>query len=352
MKTTKTKKSKAAVAAVVPVVRANDIALETERTIDISTAVVPVVPVAAVVRQRKARSNVTMIATPDETQRDNDWQFPVAQRQLTNPFDGSLLPLHGVFRTDTNTYLGEYKGQKMLPYTELVSAFDTALTSGGIEFQRSILTTNNGARMFATYSLDVRKGNDAFTRKVMLHSSYNGTLANEYQFMAEMLRCLNGMIGMATVQAVCQKHSTRFDMGRMTHNVVQAIENGTEETERMIERMGNIAITDAQARNILSNIVAKGNNAGVSPKAGYLTYHNWRNPQANVDPSGDTLWRLYNGATRMLRDVAHVGRFELSRRGNLYLTGAFHLAAERKNDLATLLATPATPLDFDNVTVN
>jgi hypothetical protein len=119
----------------------------------------------------------------------------------------------------------------------------------------------------------------------------------------------------------------------------------------MVERMGNIEISDSNARNIVSNIVDLGKLKGVSPKTGHLVFNNWRNPSNDEKPLGNTLYRLYNAATRLTRDVENVGRFEMSRKANVFLTGAFDLAAKRGTDLERLLATPANPLDFDGVTV-
>jgi hypothetical protein len=302
-------------------------------------------------RKNKPRSNVSMLSTPDKSQAKGDWSFPVGQTRLQTP-QGVLSNIHAVIRTDTGAIIGGYRGQKMVAYSAIVEGFDSALTNGGLDFTRSIITTKNGGRMFAEYALVGTAGkHDPFARKLVVQSSYNGTLMNGMQFMAEALRCLNGMIGMAAVFALFQKHSAKFDLSRMTGQVLSVIENGTSATESMIERMGNLAITDGQARNILSNIVAKGAGKGVAPKAGYLVYNNWRNPSTDEKPLGETMLRLYNSATRFTRDIKNLGRFELSRNANLYLTGAFNLATERKHDLDALLAPPVHPLDFDGVTI-
>jgi hypothetical protein len=359
MKKSKQVKVKVARATAPVTVNRVDSSFDGQTVIDITgtTTVAPVVitalPSIVVPRTRKARSNVSMITTPDKGQSkpDADWQFDVHQERLQTS-SGALSGIHAVVRNDTGVIIGGYKGQKMQPYPVIVEGFDNALTTAKLNFTRSVITTKEGARMFATYTIDVKQGHDAFSRKLLVQSSHNGTLTPGAQFMAEMLRCLNGCIGMSAVFSMFQKHSARFDLARLTGQVTTAIENGTIATERMIERMANIPLNDAQTQNVISNVVTKGSIAGISPKLGYLVHHNWTHPKDGEEQFGNTLYRLYNASTRTLRDIANVGRFEMSRKANIYLTGALNLASERRHDLEALLATPAKPLDFNGVTIN
>jgi len=156
---------------------------------------------------------------------------------------------------------------------------------------------------------------------------------------------------MASVFAIFKKHAESLDLSFIGKNVVMAIEAGQNHLTKTVEGMAKIEVNDGQARNILSNIVSKGKLAGVSARTGYLINHNWQNPSEDEKRLGNTLFRLYNAATRLTRDIDRVGRFELSRRANLYLTGAFDLAARQPNSLSALLATPTELLEFDEITV-
>ena len=296
--------------------------------------------------------HVSMIETAAKDQ-STQWEFPVAQEELVTS-KGVVSGIHAVIRHDTGQVIGSYRGQKVLPYSQLVETFEAALNDAQIPFQRQLLTTQNGSRFFGKYDLGnglAVKG-DSFKSILRLQSSHDGTLTPGFSFEAERLACLNGMMIMAAVFAMFKKHSEKLDLGFIGSNVRQAIKAGQSYLTETIESMSKIEVSDKQARNILSNIVSKGKCTGVSPRTGFLVYHNWQNPSEDERPLGNSLYRLYNSATRFTRDVDKVGRFELSRRANLYLTGAFDLASRQTHAMKALLDTPSEPLEFDAVTVN
>lgn len=296
--------------------------------------------------------NVSMVKTADAEQ-SAQWDFPVYQEELVTS-KGVKSGIHAVIRGDNQAVIGQYRGNKVLPYPVIVEKFETALESNGIAFKRSFITTANGGRFWGRYDIGngAHVGNDSFNKIIRLQSSHNGSLTPGFSLEMERLACLNGMMGMAQVFALFQRHSENFDLGFISENIVQSIENGTNHAVGMVEKMGNLQITDGQARNIVSNIIGLGGKAGVSPKTGHLIYNNWRNPSKDETILGDTLYRLYNATTRLTRDIASVGRFEMSRKANVFVTGAFDLAVSGKHNLEKLLATPAKPLEFDAVTVN
>lgn len=314
-----------------------------------------VIPIARAAR--KSRDNVTMISTADKGQlvakSDSDWQFEVEQENLLTR-SGKASGIWAVVRQDTGEVIGQYKGAKALPYSTLVNTFETGLVQSGFNFKRNIITTCGGARFFASYELaEINVRGEAFKSILRLQSSHNGSLSPGFCFEAERLRCLNGMMVLETVFSMFKKHSEKLDLGFLKDTVHKAIEAGQGHVAQFVESMAAIQIADSQARNIVSNIVAMGAKAGVSEKQGLFIYHNWRNPSADETELGNTLYRLYNAATRYTRDVANVGRFESSRKSNLFISGAFNLAAKQPDyNLAKLLATPAQPLDFDGITIN
>lgn len=295
--------------------------------------------------------NVSLVQTPDKEQ-SNTWEFPVYQEELVTS-KGVKSGIYAVIREDTQAVIGQYRGVKVLPYPAIVERFEKALSNNSIEFKRSIITTANGGRFWGRYDIGngAHVGSDSFSKIIRLQSSHDGTLTPGFSLEMERLVCLNGMMGMAQVYALFQRHSENFDLGFIAKNVVEAIESGTTHAIETIERMGNIGVNDGQARNIVSNIVNMGAARGVSPKTGHLIYHNWVNPSNDEKPLGNTLYRLYNATTRLTRDIASVGRFEMSRKANVFVTGAFDLAARRETDLAKLLGKPTVELAFDDVTV-
>ena len=295
-------------------------------------------------------TNYTMNLASDKTQSDT-WEFQVYQEHLKTS-RGVESGIHAVIREDTGEVIGQYKGEKVLPYTDIVSAFEDGLNNAGMSFTRSLMTTGNGARFFGRYEVGViTVNNESFSNILRLQSSHDGSLQAGFSFEAERLACLNGMMLMQTIFAMMKKHSEKLDITFLRNNIQQAIDAGQKSLTEFSTRLLDISVTDAQARVILSNIVSLGASKGMSPRVGHVVYDNWRNPSADERGLGDTLYRLYNAATRFTRDVNKLGRFEMSRRANLFLTGSFDLAARHNANLQKLLAIPSAPLDFDGVTV-
>ncbi len=296
-----------------------------------------------------------MVKTADSEQ-SNVWDFNVEQAEFVNPFDSTKKTgVFGVFRRDTNQFVGQYKGEKVLPYRDLVQTTETSIERAGLAIEkRSIVTTANGGRFFAEYTLAEKNqfSGESYDSILVLQGSYNGSLRHGLAYKARRLACLNGMEIMETVCAMFKKVSEENDLEFITDDLAPMIEMGQNRVSNLVERMGNLQITDGQARNIVSNIVELGKLKGVSPKTGHLMYNNWVNPSKDETILGDTLYRLYNATTRLTRDIASVGRFEMSRKANVFVTGAFDLAVNGKHNLEKLLATPAKPLEFDSVAVN
>lgn len=298
----------------------------------------------------RIRKNVSFTESPDKSQ-SQDWDFPVFQEELKTSRNVNS-GIHAVIRADTGTVIGQYRGEKVLPYGQLVETFETALSNNGLTVtSRKMTTTGDGARFFGQYKVgDVRVGNESFARILTLQSSHNGTLTPGFCGEAERLACLNGMILSEMVYSIFKRHSTNFDLGFVGENIVQALESIDKGTNLLVESMVEKPVSQGLARNILSNIVAKSKGV-ISPKIAYLVNYNWETPSADEKPLGDNLYRLYNAATRFTRDLTNVDRLELSRRANTYLTGAFNLAATRPHDWQALTATPSQMLDFDGITI-
>jgi len=301
---------------------------------------------------RGKRQSVTMVETPDKKQSDI-WDFPVYQEELLTS-KGVKSGIHAVVRGDNNRVVGQYRGVKALGYPDLVQTFENALDSNGFKFtNRNLFTTHNGSRFYGRYDLDtLNAGGDSFRSALRLQSSHDGSLTPGFSFEADRLACLNAMMVMAQVFAMFRKHSESLNLDFIGENIQTAIQAGQDHMTQLVDRMTSISLNYENARNVISNITRMGAKAGVSERTGYFTHHNWANPTADERGLGDNLYRLYNAATRYTRDVNKVGRFEMSRKANLYVTGAFDLAARRKFDLDTLLETPQKPLDFDSVVVN
>lgn len=298
----------------------------------------------------RTRKTVSMISKADEGQ-SNNWDFPVYQEQLVTR-QGVASGIHAVVRGDTGAVIGQYKGVKLLPNSELVAAVENKLGNLGLTFKRSCLTTNGGSRFFAEFTIDnMNIGGESFARKLEVGNSYDGSMKKEKAMFGERASCLNSMIGFAMLCQQSKKHSLDIDVESWVSDLGEVLENGSVAFANRINQMREIELPGDKARNILSNLVDLSHGQGMSERSALLINHNWANPSADELPLGNTLYRLFNAATRYTRDVAKVGRFELSHKSNVYIGTAFDLALER-GQMANLLNTPRNPIDFDAVTVS
>lgn len=304
---------------------------------------------------RKERQNVSMITKADATQSSADPFFNVFQEELKTS-KGVASGIHAVIREDTGAVLGQYSGEKLLPYRELVETFETALTKENIRFDRSLITTGNGARLYGKYNLETALTiqGESFKGHLNLQGFYDSSGSAGYSYGVKNLVCLNGVEGFTQVFDLFRKVSLQNEktLIALAHGVAGVIESGQRAIGETIEAMNRIELSNDDARNVISNLVHRGAVAGVSPRTGYLIHHNWANPDEHESNLGMTFNRLYNAATRFTRDVENVGRFEMSRKASRYIGGAFQLATKRDDVLKSLLATPVKPLDFDSVTVH
>ena len=298
----------------------------------------------------RTRKTVSMISKPDAGQSTN-WDFPVYQEQLVTR-QGVASGIHAVVRGDTGAVIGQYSGEKLLPNTELVGAFEGELSRLGLTFNRSFLTTGGGARFYGRYELGGTAVNgENFKQVLIVENSYDRSLLRSYSYELMRTLCLNGMVGLVPVAGAREKHSLEFDIQSWVIGVGPMIENGAKASAKTLDVMASVKLDDGKARNVLSNLVTASRGQGMSERSALLINHNWNNPTSDETPLGNTLYRLYNAATRYTRDVSKVGRFELSQKSAAYIGGAFNFAIE-KNQIDRLFATPTMPIDFDAVTVS
>jgi len=295
-----------------------------------------------------------MISKADEGQ-SNTWDFPVFQEELQTK-RGIGSGMFAVIREDTGKVVGEYRGLKMLPNTEMVQRFETMVSEAGETFKQvSALTTKDGSRFFAKYQIgnETKIVGESYGKVVTLVNSYDGSLTPELDYSMLRIRCLNGVISLASVTNIRdKKHALTFDLISQVSRFIAGMAEAHKGTTEAIEEMTRIKLNDAQADNVLANLVSNGKNFSFAEKHAVLIQRNWRNPVADEKPLGDTLYRLYNAATRYARDVERVGRFELSQRTNAYIGDAFGLSLRQKSFAQRFLAPSPLKIDFNEYAVN
>jgi hypothetical protein len=294
---------------------------------------------------------INMISKADEGQ-SNTWDFPVFQEELRTKA-GVRSGIHAVIREDTGAVIGEYKGVKMTENRAIVEQAENKFASLGLAFKREkFITTQGGARFFGKYSIGKMEiGGEQFNQTVTLTNSYDGSLKAALELAILRLLCLNSMEGFQTVLSSLRKHRETDILKEMFAEFGKGIVEGSKAIAATLQAMRQIELNESQIETVLSNLAHKGEKSGVGEKHAVLIYRNWQLPSNDEKPLGDTLYRLYNAATRYTRDVANVGREEMSRRANTYITDAFDLSIRQGNFQSAFLG-PVTKIKFAEYELN
>ena len=294
-----------------------------------------------------------MISKADAGQ-SNTWDFPVFQEELKTTA-GRRSGIHAVIREDTGAVIGQYKGVKMTENRIIVNEAEDRFASLGFAFKREkFITTQGGARFFGKYSIGKMDiAGEQFNQTVTITNSYDGSLKIALELAIMRLLCLNGMQGFATVLSQLRKHSESTSIiSEIGANFAKGIQDSTKAIAATVTKMREIELSDSQVEMVLSNLASKGEKSGVGEKHAVMIHRNWTVPSDDEKPLGDTLYRLYNAATRYTRDVANIGREEMSRRANTFITGAFDLSIRQGSFNQSFLAPSTSPIAFNDYWVN
>jgi hypothetical protein len=296
---------------------------------------------------------ISIISKADEGQ-SNVWDFPVFQEELKTRA-GKRSGIHAVIREDTGDVIGQYKGVKMTENRIIVNEAEDRFASLGLAFKREkFITTQGGARFFGQYSIgkmDIAE--EKFDQTVTITNSYNGSLKIALELAIMRLLCLNLMEGFVTVLSQLRKHSESTSIiQEIGENFAKGIDDSTKAIAQTVHKMREIELTDAQVETVLSNLAHKGAKIGVGEKHAVMIYRNWTVPSKDELPLGNTVYRLYNAATRYTRDVANIGREEMSRRANTFITGAFDLSIRQNSFAQSFLVPSVSPIAFGDYSAN
>lgn len=284
------------------------------------------------------------------------WDFAISQ-EILKTSRGIPTGIHAVIRDDTGEMIGQYSDDKASPYPNIVAAFETGLAKLSSDWKRdAIFVTSNGGRLFADYLINtIDIGGEKFGCYVRLLSSHDGSQKAGFMFYIKRLSCLNGQMLTDKVFSIFKRHAKDLDLSFLDTELHAAVTAGEAHVRDSLAKMQSIVIPDnAMVQNILSNLAHIGSTKGASERAAVFTYHNWLNPSPDESPLGNTLWRLYNAATRWTRDIERLNRFEMGNKANMYISYAFDLAARNQRTWEQLIAVPMPEwaIKFDEIEIN
>jgi hypothetical protein len=239
----------------------------------------------------------------------SDWDFNVQPMRLLMP-DGSPSNVFANVRTDKNQSIGviSEKGYGLIQNADFISTVRAALDALGLTgYSEDIITTQNGARLYATYTFNNRVRSisnvgDNVGLRLRFANSFDGSLAAIGELMALVLRCLNGMTMEKGEFSLARRHNANINLDFVKEVIGKAV-NSFDASLALFDRMANVKVSDEQGITMLKHIP-------LSEKTREEIQALWVNPNF-AQGRERTLYALYDAATEYLRNVES-SRFEYS----------------------------------------
>lgn len=236
-----------------------------------------------------------------------NWNFIVAPTRLSLP-SGKPTNVWANVRTDTDTVVGTVseKGYGLIQNWDFVATIRTALGGLGLsDYKENLLVTNEGRRLYATYSFDNRirklhKVGDTVGLVLRFANSFDGSLAAMGELRAKILRCLNGMTLEKGQFALQKRHNPKVNLDFVQEVTAKAV-NDFDRALAVFNLLAEVAITDEQGVNILKHLA-------LSKVLCERIQAIWIQPSFAVSRQR-SLYSLYDAATEHLRDLEGT-RFE------------------------------------------
>ena len=295
-----------------------------------------------------------MPITAKQTKNSN-WDFNVASEQLLRQ-DGSKTPIFANVRTDTNEILGtSTERYGVVQNEDLLGRAESAFNSRGINYERNVYATDNGAKMRAVYDLQgpqfetkVPQVGDIMGYRLTVQNSFDRTLRVSFALGLMRLVCTNGMQTMQKDVDMVSKHSQKLDLDSLiTDDALDKALGFLAKSGDVYGRLAATPLDEEQGLNVLANLTKK---KVMSEKVRERVAQLWNNRgdllrSDNHDPN---LYNLYNAVTQHLTDEVEETRFEYANRMSNQVLKAFERGAGSQAQFAKL--TKAIPV-ADQITV-
>ena len=295
-----------------------------------------------------------MPITAKQTKNSN-WGFEVVQERLLRA-SGNNAPIYANVRTDTDEVLG-YSTDRygIVQNDDLLGRAESAFASRGINYERNVYATDNGAKMRAVYDLQgpqfetkVPQVGDIMGYRLTVQNSFDRTLRVSFALGLMRLVCTNGMQTMQKDVDMVSKHSQKLDLDSLiTDDALDKALGFLAKSGDVYGRLAATPLDEEQGLNVLANLTKK---KVMSEKVRERVAQLWNNRgdllrSDNHDPN---LYNLYNAVTQHLTDEVEETRFEYANRMSNQVLKAFERSAGSQAQFAKL--TKAIPV-ADQITV-
>lgn len=276
-----------------------------------------------------------------------DWDYDV---QLVRTFDaeGNKAPGFHTKRLDTGQLIAPVSNHyKVVQTRDLVETAENAFANAGLEWERTIRATGDGARVWAEYNfpnevveLSNVKVGDSLGMRLTLGNSYDKTQKASFALGMLRLVCSNGMTALDKEFDFSKRHTGVIDLGGIGDALGKALDSFRvlRNEDNIFSRMAGVELTQEQGLNILQHLVK---DKVVSEVVREGIAQVWNDPKHEEDYDRN-LWNLLNASTQHFTHRTNIadGRYEQANALTAKVTRRLQNITRDSNLLAASLEAP------------
>ena len=221
-------------------------------------------------------------------------------------------------RRDTGEVLGVASNRYgVVQNRDLIGVAEDAFGKSDLgSYDRSVIVTGKGEKLFATYDFKDRnralKVGDEVGMRLTLQNSFDTTLRLSFAIGALRLVCTNGMTTMERDVDMTSKHNSNVDVNFLSDSVKVAVER-FDAACTAFDKLSEVQFDHDKGFNVLNRLAQS---KVISDRQSTKIAAIWASPDYKEDQDR-TLWNLYNASTQYLSREVEGKRYELASKTNL-----------------------------------
>tara|TARA_B100000131_G_scaffold316259_1_gene356045 strand:- start:703 stop:1593 length:891 start_codon:yes stop_codon:yes gene_type:complete len=275
------------------------------------------------------------------------WDYDVA---LVPTFDseGNRAPGYHTKRMDTGELIAPVSAHyKVVQTRDLVDTAEGAFRTAGLDYERTIRATADGASVWAEYNfpnevvkLPNIKVGDSVGMRLTLGNSFDKTQKASFALGMLRLVCSNGMTTLDKEFDFSKRHTGVINLGGIEQSLVKALDSfrALQSEDNIFSRMAEIELTQEQGLNILQHMVK---DKVVSEVVREGIAQVWNDPRHEEDHDRN-LWNLLNASTQHFTHITNVadGRYLQANQMTERVTRSINRLAVDKKELDLKVEAP------------
>lgn len=221
-------------------------------------------------------------------------------------------------RRDTGEVLGVASNRYgVVQNRDLIGVAEDAFGKSDLgSYDRSVIVTGKGEKLFATYDFKDRnralKVGDEVGMRLTLQNSFDTTLRLSFAIGALRLICTNGMTTMERDVDMTSKHNSNVDVNFLSDSVKVAVQR-FDAACTAFDKLSEVQFDHDKGFNVLNRLAQS---KVISDRQSTKIAAIWASPDYKEDQDR-TLWNLYNASTQYLSREVEGKRYELASKTNL-----------------------------------